>query len=71
MTRWWKHVAVLAAWLASGVGMLMIVGLVAVFRAFEKEAAPEPNHRAFGEFVFLVVTLSLLASIHVPVGTGF
>ena len=61
----------LAAWLATGVGMLIIVGLVAVWRAFEKEAVPEPNHRALGEFVFLVATLSLLASIHVPGGSGF
>lgn len=69
--RWIVAATVCAAWLASGVGMLVIVGLVAVWRAFEKEAAPEPNHRALSEFVFLVVTLTLLASIHVPAVRGF
>ena len=69
--RWIVVATVLAAWLASGVGMLVLVLLLAVFRALEKDAAPEPNHRALGEFVFLVITLSLLASIHVPVGSGF
>jgi Zn-dependent protease len=63
--RWIVVASVLAAWLVSGVGMLMLVLIVAVWRAFEKEAAPEPNHRALGEFVFLVATLSLLASIRV------
>ena len=69
--RWIVVATVLAAWLATGTGMLVIVGLVAVYRAFEKDAAPAPNHRALGEFVFLVVTLSLLASIHVPTRSGF
>ena len=64
--RWIVVGAVLAAWLVSGVGMLMLVLLVAVWRAFEKDAAPEPNHRALGEFVFLTVALALLGSIHVP-----
>ena len=64
--RWIVVGAVLAAWLVSGVGMLMLVLLVAAWRAFEKDAAPEPNHRALGEFVFLTVALALLASIHVP-----
>ena len=66
--RWIVVGAVLAAWLVSGVGMLMLVLIVAVWRAFEKDAAPEPNHRALGEFVFLTAALSLLASIHVPGG---
>ncbi len=68
--RWIVVATVLAAWLVSGVGMLMLVLVFAVWRAFEKDAAPEPNHRAFGEFVFLTATLSLLASIHVPGGSG-
>ena len=65
--RWMVAGTVLAAWLATGLGMLLIVLIFAVYRAFEKEAAPTPNHRAFGEFVFLVATLSLLASIRVAV----
>ena len=65
--RWMVAGTVLAAWLATDVGMLLIVLIVAVFRAFEKEAAPTPNNRAFGEFVFLVATLSLLASLRVAV----
>ena len=68
--RWIVVAAVLAAWLVSSVGMLMLVLIVAVWRAFEKDAAPEPNHRALGEFVFLTAALSLLASIHVPGGSG-
>ena len=68
--RWMVVATVLAAWLVSGVGMLMLVLIFAVWRAIEKDAAPEPNHRAFGEFVFLTATLSLLASIHVPGGAG-
>ena len=68
--RWIVVATVLAAWLATSVGMLLIVLIVAVWRALEKDAAPEPNHRALGEFVFLTATLSLLASIHVPGGRG-
>ena len=64
--RWIAVAAVLGAWLVSGVSMLMLVLIFAVWRAIEKEAAPEPNHRALGEFVFLTATLSLLASIRVP-----
>lgn len=65
--RWLVTGTILAAWLATGLGMLLIVLLFAVYRSFEKEAAPTPNHRAFGEFVFLVASLSLLASIRVAV----
>ena len=64
--RWIVVAAILATWLVTGVGMLLIVLILAVWRAFEKGAAPAPNHRALGEFIFLTATLALLASIHVP-----
>ncbi len=64
--RWIVTGTILAAWLATDVGILLLVLVFAVFRAFEKEAAPTPNHRAFGEFVFLVAALSFLAAIPVP-----
>lgn len=65
-TQRWIIVGTLAAaWLATDLGLLLIILIVAVYRAFEKEAAPTPNHRALGEFAFLVATLSLLASIPV------
>lgn len=64
--RWMVTGTILAAWLATDVGLLLLVLVFAVFRAFEKTAAPSPNHRAFGEFVFLVAALSLLAAIPVP-----
>ena len=63
--RWIVTATVGVAWLTSGVAILILVLVCAVWRSFEKEAAPVPNHRAFAEFLFLVATLSFLGAIHI------
>ena len=42
---------------------LMLILVVGALRGFEKETAPEPDHRALGEYVFLIAALSALTLI--------
>src|SRR5690242_19391498 len=39
-------------------GVIVLVGLVAVWRAFEKDAPPSPDWRAFATYAFLLATLA-------------
>jgi len=61
--RWIAVGGLLTAWAVSHLGILLLILAVATYRAFGKDPAPQPNHRALGEFLFLVATLSILASI--------
>ena len=61
--RWIAVGGLFVAWAISHLGILLLVLAVATYRAFEKDPAPQPNHRALGEFLFLVATLSILSSI--------
>jgi Zn-dependent protease len=49
----------------SGQRWLLIITVVAAFRAFGKDAPPKRNLPIFTEFAFLIVTLSLLTTIPV------
>jgi Zn-dependent protease len=49
----------------TGEGWLIIIAIVAGFRAFGKEAPDKRNLPIFAEFAFLVITLSLLTKIPV------
>ena len=67
-TQRWIAVAVVAvALFASSVGILWAVLLFAVMRAFQKDAAEEPDNVALGEYVFLIATLTILAWIPVKI----
>lgn len=59
--RWGAVGALGIALYLTRVDILWLVTAVAVFRAFEKETASEPDNVALGEYVFLVATLSILA----------
>ena len=41
-------------------GILVLVGLVAVWRAFQKETPASPNWRSFATYSFLLATLTAL-----------
>ena len=58
-------VGVMAASLfATGEGMLLIIGLVTLMRAFGKEDV-KPHWSIFWRFSFLVVALSVLATLEI------
>jgi Zn-dependent protease len=56
-----------AMWFFTGDGMLLILVLVAAWRAFDKrDLPPTPDPVSFYQFVSLIAFLSVLASIPVP-----
>jgi len=65
--RWIAVAVVAAALFASSVGILWVVLLFAVIRAWGRDAAEEPDNAALGQYVFLIGALSLLAALR---GTG-
>ena len=60
LQRWVVVAAVALMLLVTGQRMLVLVGGVAVWRAFQREAGPGDT-RALGTFIVLIVALSLLA----------
>jgi Zn-dependent protease len=64
--RWLLAALIGGAFLWSGEGMLLLVALAAVWRAFEKAAPAQSDTRAFAEFAGLIVVLGALAAIAVP-----
>jgi hypothetical protein len=58
-TQRWIAVALIgAAFALARAGMIALVGLVAVWRAFQKDAPPLPNWRAFATYAFLLAALT-------------
>ena len=58
------------AFLATGEGTLLLVGLAAWWAAFRQGAPPDTDRRAFVEFAVLVVALTAFTQVSVP-GLGF
>jgi Zn-dependent protease len=56
-----------AAWLVTGEGLLLLVGLAAALRAWGADAPEEGEATAFVQFLMLVVALSGLCLLPVPV----
>jgi Zn-dependent protease len=56
-------VAAAALWLATSQPMLILIALVAVFRAFSKDAAPEPDNTGLMQFLSLLAGLTGVAMI--------
>jgi Zn-dependent protease len=54
-------------WFVTGEGLLIILALVAGFRAFQKDAAATRNLSIFLEMAFLIITLSILTEISVQI----
>jgi Zn-dependent protease len=64
--RWLLVATIVGAFVLTGEHMLLLVGLAAAWRAFEKTAPAESDTRAFVEFAGLIVALALLCEIPVP-----
>jgi Zn-dependent protease len=63
MHRWIAVAGVAASFAFSREPWLLLILVVAVYRAFEKDAAKEPDSQALGEYLFLTVALSALTMI--------
>ncbi len=64
--RWGLAALVAVAFFVTEEGMLLLLGLAVVWRAFEKAAPAESDRRAFLEFAGLIVALAVLCEIEVP-----
>jgi len=64
--RWSVAAAFFAAFFLTGQTLLIIIGAVAVFRAFQ-QAVTEPDYDAFGTFLVLIGALSWLTMINVKI----
>jgi len=58
-------IAIIAiAWALSREGMLVVVGLVAIYRAFEKQMPPRPDWGALAHYAVLLCALAAFATLH-------
>lgn len=64
--RWAAAATLGAAWLTSGEGLLVLLLLVAVVRAFGNDGPRTSDRMTLAQYVFLVVALSALTMIDVP-----
>lgn len=53
-------ISFLAAWVLTSDGLLILLAIVAASRIFDAQAPEAPDHGALGEFVFLVLALSIV-----------
>jgi Zn-dependent protease len=61
----------LVMWVTTHEGLLLILGAVAAFRVFQKDAPTQRNNTILLEFAFLILALSLLSHIsELPVDTS-
>jgi Zn-dependent protease len=70
LSRWQRWVAVggvAASFAFSREPWLLLILVIASFRAFEKDAPEEPDSQALGEYLFLTVALSALTMIQANV----
>jgi Zn-dependent protease len=66
--RWVATLALLVAWAATSEGLLLLLALGAVFRAFGKDAPAEHDWGALGTYIALIAILAPLSIVHVAVG---
>jgi Zn-dependent protease len=66
--RWLATAVVVAAWLFTKEGLLVVLALAGVFRAWGGPAPEQDDPRAFWEYVILVGLLSVLSAVPVPMG---
>jgi Zn-dependent protease len=58
--------AIAAAWFGTRENLLVLLGMVALVRAFGGQAAKEPDQGVLAQFLVLIFALSALATIPVP-----
>ena len=67
----WERAAItalmLAMWITTHEGLLLLLAAVAAFRIFQKDAPAQRNTSILLEFAFLVIALSLLSKLPVEV----
>jgi hypothetical protein len=61
---------ILALWLMTGEGLLVLVGLVAAWRALGREAPAQGDRSAFAWYLFLAVASTWLTRLPVRVPGG-
>jgi Zn-dependent protease len=64
--RWVVVAALGVAYYFTSQGLLFLIGIVAVWRAFQKPLATQPDQRALATFLVLIGALSWLAMIPLP-----
>ena len=64
--RWWAAAALIALWFLTGDFLLIIIGGVAVFRAWTGAAPSEPDKRGLIAFLVVAAALAGMAAIDVP-----
>jgi Zn-dependent protease len=64
--RWALTGVIAIAFLITAEGMLLLIGLAAAWRAFEKVAPAVSDRRAFLEFAGLIAALAALSELRVP-----
>ena len=67
--RWTIAAALGGMWFLTAEGLLLILALVAVWRAFGKDAPDEGDTRTLWEFLSLVAILGAMMRIPIPTGT--
>jgi Zn-dependent protease len=65
--RWVAAAAIGAMWFLSAEGLLLLLLLAAVFRAFERNTPAEPDRLGLFQYVFLILALSGLCMVQVTV----
>jgi len=64
--RWLVFLVLLAAWLVTSHGLLIVLGLFALLRALSPAAPQKPNQGVMLKYVFIVVALLALAALAAP-----
>jgi Zn-dependent protease len=64
--RWTVVGALAAAYFATGLGLLLLIGAVAIYRALEK-AVPKGDNEALATFLILIVALSWMSAIQIAI----
>ena len=67
--RWIAVVVVGLAWLLTGEGLLLLLGVAGAAAAWFGDAAPEPDQTALLQYTWLIALLSLMTKITVPGAT--
>src|SRR5438046_10214148 len=67
--RWIAVVVVGLAWLLTGEGLLLLLGVAGAAAAWFGDAAPEPDQTALLHYTWLIALLSLMTKITVPGAT--
>ncbi len=67
--RWIAAAAIGTAWFLTAEGLLLLLLIVAVFRAFGKGYSPDkPDYTALAHYIFLLAVSSAMCMIDVPMG---